>query len=161
MNQTDLTRLPYRKGVGMMLLNADGQVFVGQRGDTSVEAWQMPQGGIDGDETPRDAALRELAEETGSDKAVFIAESADWYRYDLPVDLVGRVWSGRYRGQMQKWFVMRFTGSDSDINIDTDHPEFVAWQWMPMAELPDNIVTFKRPLYEALIREFGHLASPD
>jgi putative (di)nucleoside polyphosphate hydrolase len=120
----------------------------------------MPQGGIDVGETPRQAVLRELAEETGTDKAEIIAESRDWYSYDLPPDLADRVWGGRYRGQRQKWFALAFTGRDSDIDLEaSDKPEFSAWKWMPLAQLPRLIVPFKRRLYEAVAAEFADLAA--
>ena len=149
---------PYRRGVGIMLLDATGRVFAGQRIDTPSEAWQMPQGGIDAGETPRDAALRELKEEIGTNRAVFLAESEEWLRYDLPREIAVRVWGGRYRGQEQKWFAYRFAGRDSDIDIQTEHPEFRTWRWMPLEALPNCIVPFKRALYQALVAEFGHLA---
>jgi len=147
--------LPYRDGVGIMLINNEGKVFVAKRIDMTSEAWQMPQGGIDAGETPMQAALRELKEETGTDKASVIRESHDWYYYDLPDDLISKVWGGRFRGQRQKWFSMRFSGTDSDINIETEHPEFCEWRWVPMQQLPDIIVPFKRTLYQALVDEFG------
>ena len=151
--------LPYRRGVGMMLLNARGEVFVAKRIDTLAEAWQMPQGGIDEGEDPRTAALRELQEEVGTDKAVILAESADWYRYDLPDDLVPIIWKGQYRGQEQKWFALRLEGDDALINIhDGEHPEFSEWKWIDITQLPDVIVPFKRDLYAALVEEFRHLA---
>lgn len=146
--------LPYRLGVGILLLNSRREVFVAKRIDTQAEAWQMPQGGIDKGETPGEAALRELREETGTDKAKILAESADWYTYDLPEVLVPQVWGGKYRGQKQKWFAMRFTGTDADIDINTEHPEFSEWQWAPPATLPDLIVPFKRQLYTQLLVEF-------
>ncbi len=149
--------LPYRAGVGIMLLNARGEVFVAKRLDTLVEAWQMPQGGIDDGEDPRTAALRELLEETGTNKAEILAQSAATYCYDLPDDLVPIIWKGRYRGQEQHWFAMRFTGADHDINIATEHPEFSEWKWIPMQQLPEVIVPFKRDLYAALVKEFGRL----
>lgn len=152
------SHLPYRRGVGMMLFNARGEVFVAKRIDTVSDAWQMPQGGIDDDEQPAAAALRELKEEIGNDNATILAESADWYRYDLPADLVPKIWKGRYRGQEQKWFALRFNGTDADINIDTEHPEFCEWKWVAINTLPDLIVPFKRPLYEALVAEFRHFA---
>lgn len=148
-------KLPYREGVGIMLFNKDGLVFVAKRIDMTSEAWQMPQGGIDAGETPLQAAMRELKEEIGTDKAIVTCESRDWYLYDLPEELIGKVWGGRYRGQRQKWYAMRFTGTDSDINIDTEDPEFSQWQWVPLQQLPDLIVPFKRKLYQALIDEFG------
>jgi putative (di)nucleoside polyphosphate hydrolase len=131
---TDPTTLPYRPCVGVMLINPAGRVFVGQRRDTP-DAWQMPQGGIDRGETPRVAALREMEEEIGTAAAEIVAETQDWLRYDLPPDLLGRVWGGRYRGQKQKWVAARFTGTDADIDLATAHPEFDAWQWVEPAEL--------------------------
>ena len=148
----------YRPGVGLMLLNRPGLVFVAQRLDMPSDAWQMPQGGIDEDETPREAAMRELEEEAGTAKAEIIAESRDWHVYDLPPELRRVLWGGKFRGQRQKWFLLRFLGTDEDINIATEHPEFSRWRWAEMAELPGLIVPFKRHLYQELIAEFGHLA---
>jgi putative (di)nucleoside polyphosphate hydrolase len=144
----------YRRGVGIMLLNHRSEVLVGRRVDAQGDAWQMPQGGISEDEKPHDAAFRELKEEIGTDKARIIAESKTWLRYDLPLDMRKR-WDNRWRGQQQKWFVMRFEGADADINIATEHPEFSAWKWIPIQHLPDLIVSFKRKLYLDLLREFG------
>jgi putative (di)nucleoside polyphosphate hydrolase len=149
--------LPYRLGVGVMLMNREGLVFVAKRIDSLAEAWQMPQGGIDEGEAPEVAVFRELLEETGTDKAHILAESASWYRYDLPEDLQPRIWGGKYRGQQQKWYAMRFTGMDSDINIHTEEPEFCEWRWVPIEVLPEIIVPFKRQLYTELVAEFGHL----
>lgn len=146
--------LPYRPCAGIMLVNRDWKVFVGQRLDQRVEAWQMPQGGIDKGEAPAAAALRELCEETGTDKAEIIAESRDWIKYDLPEHLQGKVWKGRYRGQTQKWFLLRFTGDDSDINIATEHPEFMAWRWARLSELVDFAIAFKRDSYREVVAEF-------
>jgi putative (di)nucleoside polyphosphate hydrolase len=144
----------------MMLLNAKGRIFVGKRIDQSVEAWQMPQGGIDEGEDPRVAALRELKEEIGTSNAQIIREHPDWLTYDLPPHLVGFALQGRYRGQRQKWFALRFKGTESEIHLDTPHPEFAAWKWLDIAELPRVIVPFKRPTYAAVIAEFKDLARP-
>ncbi len=149
--------LPYRPCVGIMLINNADLVFVARRIDTMVEAWQMPQGGIDEGEEPRAAAMREMVEEIGTDKAEIIAESKGWLSYDLPAELVPKLWKGAYRGQTQKWFAMRFLGNDSDINIATKHPEFSQWQWTKKETLPDIIVPFKRELYIRVIAEFSAL----
>jgi putative (di)nucleoside polyphosphate hydrolase len=148
---------PYRDGVGIALLNEADMVFVGQRIDQTAEAWQMPQGGIDPGEDPLTAALREMEEEIGvpAKLAVIIAESRDWLTYDLPPDLADKVWKGRYRGQRQKWYLARFKGRDSDINLETAHPEFNLWRWLPFRQLPDMIVPFKRPIYELIVAEFA------
>jgi putative (di)nucleoside polyphosphate hydrolase len=153
--------LRYRRAVGIMLLNRQSEVFVGRRIDMpTMPAWQMPQGGIDPGETPRRAALRELKEEIGTDKAEILGESRAWLIYDLPAELVGRIWGGRYRGQRQKWFVMRFTGSDGNINLATENPEFDAWQWIAPERLPQLIVPFKRQLYLDVLTEFCAYCSP-
>lgn len=150
--------LPYRPCVGVMLLNSRGQAFVARRIDMPSEAWQMPQGGIDAGESPLQAALRELREEIGTDKAELLAENPGWLDYDLPAELIGKLWGGRYRGQTQKWFAMRFTGTDSDIDIATDEPEFLDWKWAELERLPALIVPFKRRLYEQLVAEFAPVA---
>jgi len=145
---------PYRPCVGIMLINDHGLVFVAQRIDQVVEAWQMPQGGVEQDETPRQAALRELAEEIGTNRAEIIAETEDWIPYDLPAELADKVWRGRFRGQTQKWFAMRFLGTDGDINLATAEPEFDAWKWTPMATLVDVAVDFKRDNYAQVVAAF-------
>ena len=152
----------YRPAVGIMLLNPAGLAFIGRRIDmpAGLAAWQMPQGGIDPGETARQAAFRELKEEVGTDKAEILAETRGWLHYDLPSDIASRMWSGRWRGQRQKWFLMRFTGEDSDINPATEHPEFDAWEWVEPRRLPELIVPFKRQLYCDLLAEFReHLPS--
>jgi putative (di)nucleoside polyphosphate hydrolase len=147
----------YRRGVGIMLLNRDGLAFVGRRIDRKDEAWQMPQGGIDKGETPREAAFRELKEETGTDRAEIVAETKRWLHYELPGALRERLWRGRYVGQRQKWFAMRFLGRDAEIDLNTHHPEFNAWRWVPHHQLEALIVPFKRQLYRDLVAEFAHL----
>jgi len=156
MTPAEIEALPYRPCVGVMLVNGAGHVFVGQRIDNDAPAWQMPQGGIDDGETPLIAALRELGEETGlpSDAVSVEAETEGWVTYDLPHDLVPRIWKGRFRGQKQKWVLMRFTGSDDLVNIETDHPEFSEWRWLPADQLVDNIVPFKRKVYQQVLTEF-------
>jgi putative (di)nucleoside polyphosphate hydrolase len=149
--------LPYRPAVGVMLLNAEDKVFVGQRLDSTLEAWQMPQGGTDPGEDSRDAALRELEEETGIRRELveIIARASRKLDYDLPADLVGKLWKGRYRGQRQTWYLARFLGRDGDVNIATHEPEFRAWRWVDARELPRLIVPFKRELYKAVLEEFA------
>ena len=149
--------LPYRPCAGIMLLNNKGKVFVARRINTDVEAWQMPQGGIDNGEDSKAAAIRELEEETGITQADIIAEYPDWLTYDLPDELYGKVWKGRYGGQTMKWYVMRFHGEDSDINIKTKQPEFSSWRWVDMKDLKKIIVPFKRDIYIALSEKFSYL----
>lgn len=153
----DIAALPYRACVGVMLVNGAGHVFVGQRIDNPGPAWQMPQGGVDKGEAPRDAALRELWEETGvtSDLVTIEAETDGWIPYDLPHDLVPRLWKGRYRGQEQKWFLMRFHGGDDQVNIATEHPEFSRWRWLAADDLVANIVPFKRGVYTSVLEAFA------
>ena len=157
MTPAEIAQLPYRRNVGVMLANRRGEVFVGQRLDNDQAAWQMPQGGIDKGESPRDAALRELFEETGVAPALVTieAETEGWLPYELPVDLVPKIWKGRYRGQEQKWFLMRFQGADSDIDIATEHPEFSRWRWLSPDDLVAHIVPFKRKVYERVLAQFA------
>jgi len=151
--------LPYRPCVGMMLLNSKGKVFVAKRIDMTAEAWQMPQGGIDEGEDVKNAALRELKEEIGTDNVTIIDECENWLSYDLPDHLIGKVWKGRYRGQKMKWFVMRFIGDDNEINIETKHPEFSEWKWINMDNLADYIVPFKKEIYSTLVEKYSYLTS--
>ena len=155
--EAEIAALPYRLGVGVMLLNRDGKVFAGQRRDSVLPAWQMPQGGIDDGEEPRAAALRELEEETGvpASAVAVLAETPEWITYDLPPELVPRVWKGQFRGQRQRWFLMRLDGGDALIDIATAHPEFRAWRWMEPGALVESIVPFKRELYAAVLGAFA------
>ena len=150
--------LPYRPCVGTMILNRQGRVFVGKRIDQSLEAWQMPQGGIDEGETPEQAMRRELREEIGTDHVEILREHPDWLTYDLPVHLIGVAWNGRYRGQRLKWFALRFSGADSEINVKTPHQEFSEWKWAPVDDLLKWVVPFKRDIYAKVIEAFGDLA---
>ena len=157
MTPEDIAKLPYRRNVGLMVLNDEGHVWVGQRKDRYKDAWQMPQGGVDKGEEARAAALRELEEETGitAELVDVVAETDDWLPYELPHDLIPQLWKGRYRGQEQKWFLLRFSGTDAHINIETKEPEFSAWKWMAPAELPDAIVPFKREVYARVLAAFA------
>ena len=152
--------LPYRPCVGVMLFNREGLVFVGKRIDQTMEGWQMPQGGIDGNESPLEAAYRELEEEIGTNNVEFLREHDDWLCYDLPSHLLGVALHGRYRGQRQKWMAMRFMGDDREINIATEHPEFAHWKWLAVEALPRLIVPFKRDTYAKVISAFRDLAFP-
>jgi putative (di)nucleoside polyphosphate hydrolase len=157
MNHPAPTDLPYRPCVGMMLINRDGHVFVGKRIDQSVEAWQMPQGGIDEGEDARAAALRELKEEIGTANAAFLREHPDWLFYDLPPHLVGVALHGKFRGQKQRWFALLFLGNDREIDLATQHPEFSEFRWVAASELMGLIVPFKREIYAKVIAEFSDL----
>ena len=159
---TDHKVLPYRPCAGVMLVNREGQVLVGQRLDSTLEAWQMPQGGIDKGEDARAAAVRELWEETGirADLVELIAEAPEELFYDLPDELIGVIWKGKWRGQRQMWFLFRFLGEDKDVNIATAEPEFRAWRWADPADLVDLIVPFKRELYRNVLDVFGGYLAP-
>jgi len=154
---TDPTKLPYRPAAGVMLINREGKVFVAQRLDSTLEAWQMPQGGLDEGEDPQAGALRELEEETGirPGQIEIVARCPTELTYDLPEDLVGKLWKGRWRGQRQIWFLCRFIGREEDIDLNTAHPEFRAWKWADPSELPAMIVPFKKKLYEDLLKAFA------
>jgi putative (di)nucleoside polyphosphate hydrolase len=161
-----MTDLPYRPNVGAALFNRAGLVLVARRANlpdaaASPGIWQLPQGGIDADEDPRRAVLRELREEIGTDRAEIIGEYPDWLTYDLPAHLIGTALRGRYRGQRQRWFALRFTGTDADIRLDADpHPEFDAWRWAALAEIPALGPDFKRPIYTRLAQAFAPYAAP-
>lgn len=166
---TRMETLPYRPCVGVMVLNGEGRAFIGRRIDgpehvDETHVWQMPQGGVDTGEDPWLAALRELYEETNIRSIEKLGEIADWLSYDLPSDLIGHAWSGRYRGQTQKWYALRFTGAESEIDIahpaGGHQPEFVEWRWEPVANLPGLIIPFKRPVYERVVQEFARFAVP-
>jgi putative (di)nucleoside polyphosphate hydrolase len=161
-----MSELPYRPNVGAVLFNRAGKVFVARRADLpnaegAAGGWQLPQGGIDPDEDPSIAVLRELAEEIGTARAEIIGEHPEWLIYDLPPELVGLALGGRYRGQRQRWFALRFMGEDSDIRLDLDpHPEFDAWRWVDLTELPTLAVDFKREIYQVLAESFARFALP-
>jgi putative (di)nucleoside polyphosphate hydrolase len=154
---TGTSALPYRPAAGIMLINGEGKVFVAQRRDSTLEAWQMPQGGLDEGEDAQEGALRELEEETGvkRDKVEIIARCPTELTYDLPDDLVGKLWKGKWRGQRQTWFLMRFLGTDADVNLETAEPEFRAWKWTEPAKIPATIVPFKKALYEQVLETFA------
>jgi putative (di)nucleoside polyphosphate hydrolase len=153
-NSDDKIDLPYRLGVGLMLVNKDNKVLIAQRIDTKINGWQMPQGGIDTGETPSKAVLREMGEEIGTNKGIIIAEAKSWYFYDIPKFMIPKLWGGKYKGQKQKWFLIRFTGQDSEINVDTENQEFKEWKWSSIEEMMKVIVPFKTTLYKAVIKEF-------
>ena len=156
MRPEEIEKLPYRPCVGVMLVNPDGEVFVGQRKDRDRDAWQMPQGGVEPGEDLRDAALRELEEETGvsADLVEVLAQTREWLTYDLPHDLVPRIWKGRFRGQKQTWFLLRYLGEDAQVNIETKEPEFSDWRWLKPDEMLAGIVPFKRDVYSAVLEDF-------
>ena len=145
--------LPLRTGVGIVVLNSQNKVFVGKRKDNPFDKWQMPQGGVDPDEPLIQAMKRELLEETSIKNIEVLKEFDQWLAYELPKNLVGKIWKGKYRGQKQKWFVVRYLGSDSEININTKHPEFIEWKWIDMELLPDLIIHFKKHVYEKVLAE--------
>ena len=159
MGVIDVSKLEYRKNVGMVLVNTNGHIFAGKRLDNNSDAWQMPQGGIDKGETPEAAAFRELSEETGihHSKTRLIGATAGWLSYDIPVELIPMLWNGQYRGQEQKWFAFEFLGKDSDINIITKEPEFSEWAWKSKKDLLSSIVPFKLEVYQKVFSELGHL----
>lgn len=152
----DPKTLTYRPCVGVALMNKDGALFVGQRSDSDSPAWQMPQGGMDDGESVEETALRELEEETGiaAHLTEIIAITPDWVTYDFPPELLSKLWKGRFRGQKQKWVLMRFTGNDSDVNIHTKHQEFSKWRWLPPNEVLEQIVPFKRAVYTQVLQAF-------
>lgn len=156
---TGSSKLPYRSNVGIMMVNKTGYIFVGQRLDNNQNAWQMPQGGIDAGEDPETAAYRELLEETGVNQqnVRFLASSSRWLSYDLPEDLIPTLWNGKFRGQKQKWFLFKFLGKNGDINIATEHPEFSKWKWISKENLLEEIVPFKKSVYENVLKEFKNI----
>ena len=156
---TGSSKLPYRSNVGIMMVNKTGYIFVGQRLDNNQNAWQMPQGGIEAGEDPETAAYRELLEETGVNQqnVRFLASSSRWLSYDLPEDLIPTLWNGKFRGQKQKWFLFKFLGKDKDINIATEHPEFSKWKWISKENLLEEIVPFKKSVYENVLKEFKNI----
>jgi putative (di)nucleoside polyphosphate hydrolase len=158
MEKPKASDLPYRPCVGMMMFNTQGRVFAGKRIDQSLEAWQMPQGGIDDGEDLHAAILRELKEEIGTANVAVLREHPEWLYYDLPESMIGIALQGRYRGQKQKWFALRFLGQDSEIDLRTPHQEFSDWKWIEAEELPRIIAPFKREIYRKVIAAFGDLA---
>ena len=159
MSVIDVSKLKYRKNVGMVLINTKGHIFAGKRIDNNTGAWQMPQGGIDEGESPEFAAFRELSEETGvhHSKTRLIGAISGWLSYDIPLELIPKLWNGQYRGQEQKWFAFEFLGTDTDINITTEEPEFSEWAWKSKKDLLSSIVPFKAEVYQKVFAELGHL----
>jgi putative (di)nucleoside polyphosphate hydrolase len=151
-----IDKLPMRKGVGIIVLNNKNQVFVAKRKDNPIDKWQMPQGGIDHNETPLEAMKRELAEETSITKIKILKKLENELEYELPNNLLGKIWKGKYRGQRQKWFIVKFIGNDSEINLNTKHPEFIEWKWINYNSLPEVIVDFKKEVYEKLKIEISN-----
>ncbi|MCA2011471.1 RNA pyrophosphohydrolase [Pararhodobacter sp. CCB-MM2] len=161
MSPEEIEKLPYRPNVGVMLIDGRGMIFAAKRLDSPVPAWQMPQGGIDEGEDARAAALRELQEETGVHPALVqvLDETPDWLAYDLPPELLGKMWKGRYRGQKQKWYLLRYLGRDDQIDLEQEHPEFSEWRWVGAEEMIEAIVPFKREIYKQVVAAFrAHLA---
>ncbi len=152
-------KLPMRQGVGIIVLNSNNKVFVGKRKDNPIDKWQMPQGGIDLNETPLIAMKRELEEETSITKIEILKELENWLEYELPPYLLGKIWKGKYRGQKQKWFIVKFLGKDNEINLNTKHPEFIEWKWIDYNLLPDVIVDFKKKVYLKLKMELKNIIS--
>ncbi len=155
--ETDLSNLPFRSGVGMMIINRENKIFIGKRVDKKSRGWQMPQGGIDLGETPSSAAMREMYEETGTKNGRIIAESKKWYAYRVPLKSIPKLWEGRYCGQKQKWFLIEFLGLDSEINLETEIPEFQEWKWVKVDQLLKNIIPFKFSLYKKVVTEFAEI----
>ena len=151
-------KLPLRIGVGIILLNNENNVFVGKRIDNPKNSWQMPQGGVDQNESFLQAAKRELEEETGIKSVKLIKKLDGWFKYDLPKNLLGKLWKGKYRGQKQKWFVMKFLGKRGEININTRNPEFLNWKWIKLSKLPDIAVDFKLDIYKKIKKELTTLS---
>ena len=151
--------LPLRTGVGIVVLNSKNKVFVGKRKDNPFDKWQMPQGGVDSDESLFEAMKRELKEETSIKNIKVLKEFDQWLEYELPENLVGKIWKGKYRGQKQKWFVVKFLGNDNEININTKYPEFIEWKWIDMNLLPNLIVLFKKHVYENVLVELKKIVN--
>ena len=146
--------MTYRAGIGIFLINDEGKVFIGQRFDEKTEALQMPQGGIDENENPEEALWREMMEEIGTNKASILHHIDEWLYYDLPSDIAQSIWNGRYIGQKQKWFLLSFDGKDNDININTENPEFVSWQWVNIDKVEDLAIDFKKDMYKTIVQHF-------